>query len=148
MRYASGRHADLRKSLARSQSSTGFAFIFPSATIFAAVPPRGPEGGDPMNLRKAPRTLVLTAGYAALLHVAVALSLLLRYDGAPPSGAPEAWARAAVPYTALSLLGYLWAGLYHGLWRYAGTATVFQIVRGVSASALAWLAATELAARG
>jgi FlaA1/EpsC-like NDP-sugar epimerase len=91
-----------------------------------------------MNLRKAPRTLVLTAGYAALVHAAVAVSLLLRHDGAVPADALALWARLAPAYTVLSLLGYLWAGLYHGLWRYAGTATVFQIVRGVSFSAAVW----------
>jgi FlaA1/EpsC-like NDP-sugar epimerase len=91
-----------------------------------------------MNLRKAPRTLVLTAGYAVLVHTAVAVALLLRYDGRPPAEVITAWAAAAPAYTALSLLGYLWAGLYHGLWRYAGTATAFQIVRAVSWSALAW----------
>ena len=91
-----------------------------------------------MNLRKAPRTLVLTAGYAALVHAAVALTLLLRFDGRLPADALAIWLRLAPAYTVLSLLGYLWAGLYHGLWRYAGTATVFQMVRGVSFSAAVW----------
>ena len=98
-----------------------------------------------MNLRKAPRTLVLTAGYAALVHTAVALALLLRFDGQPPAEALELWRRVAPAYTVLSLLGYLWAGLYHGLWRYAGTATVFQIVRGVSFSAAVWGVTSVLA---
>ena len=44
----------------------------------------------------------------------------------------------APAFTLLSLAAFWAAGLYHGLWRYAGTATVFQIVRGVSLSALAW----------
>jgi FlaA1/EpsC-like NDP-sugar epimerase len=91
-----------------------------------------------MNLRKAPRTLVLTAGHVALAHVAVGLSLLVRHDGAPPPEALELWARLAPVYTALTLLGYLVAGLYHGLWRYAGTATVFQVLRGVTLSAVVW----------
>ncbi len=98
-----------------------------------------------MNLRKAPRTLVLTAGYAALVHTAVALALLLRFDGQPPAEVLELWRRVAPAYTVLSLLGYLWAGLYHGLWRYAGTATVFQIVRGVSFSAAVWGVTSVLA---
>ncbi len=98
-----------------------------------------------MNLRKAPRTLVLTAGYAALVNVAVALSLLLRHDGQPPAEQLAVWVRLAPTYTLLSLLGYLWAGLYHGLWRYAGTATVFQIVRGVSFSAAVWGTGVALA---
>ena len=37
-----------------------------------------------MNLRKTPRTLVLTAGYVGLIHVAAGLSLLLRFDGRVP----------------------------------------------------------------
>ncbi len=101
-----------------------------------------------MNLRKAPRTLVLTAGYALLVNLAVAVALLLRHDGHPPADALAAWAKVAPVYTVLSLLGYLIAGLYHGLWRYAGTATVFQIVRGVSLSAVAWWAAVRVLAAG
>jgi len=42
-----------------------------------------------MNLRKAPRTLVLTAGYVALVHVAAGLALLLRFDGRIPPEAQE-----------------------------------------------------------
>lgn len=93
-----------------------------------------------MNLRKAPRTLVLTTGYVALVHGAVALSLWLRHDGTIPADVIAVWARIALPYTALSLLGFWIAGLYHGLWRYAGTVTVFQLARGVSLSAVAWAA--------
>ncbi len=88
-----------------------------------------------MNLRKAPRTLVLTAGYIGLIHLAVGLSLLLRHEGRVPSAVLESWARVAPAWTALSLAAYLVAGLYHGLWRYAGTATVFQVARGVTLSA-------------
>ena len=100
-----------------------------------------------MNLRKAPRTLILTAGYIALIHVAAGLSLLLRYDGHVPPAVLAAWAHAAPAFTLLSLLGFWVAGLYHGLWRYAGTATVFQIARGVSLSAVGWAAATRVGVR-
>jgi FlaA1/EpsC-like NDP-sugar epimerase len=91
-----------------------------------------------MNLRKAPRTIVLTAGYVALVHVAVGLALLLRFDGRIPGESLAAWARVAPAFTLASLAAFWVAGLYHGLWRYAGTATVFQIARGVSLSAAAW----------
>jgi FlaA1/EpsC-like NDP-sugar epimerase len=91
-----------------------------------------------MNLRKAPRTLVLTGGYVALVHLAVGLALLLRFDGRIPSEALAAWVQVAPVYTVGSLVAFWMAGLYHGLWRYAGTATVFQILRGVTLSALAW----------
>jgi FlaA1/EpsC-like NDP-sugar epimerase len=101
-----------------------------------------------MNLRKAPRTLVLTAGYVVLVNAAAALALAIRWDGAPPPGAIESWRRLAPAWTALSLLGFLWAGLYHGLWRYAGTATVFQMTRGVAISALAWWAAALVTGAG
>ena len=101
-----------------------------------------------MNLRKTPRTLVLTAGYAALVHTAVAIALLLRYDARVPAEALAAWARLAPAFTGLSLLGFLVAGLYHGLWRYAGTATVFQIARGVTLSAAAWGLLSALASPG
>mgnify|MGYP003330616831 CR=1 FL=1 len=91
-----------------------------------------------MNLRKTPRTLVLTAGYVALVHLAAGVALLLRYDGRIPSEALTAWREVAGVWTAASLVAFWMSGLYHGLWRYAGTATVFQILRGVTLSALAW----------
>jgi FlaA1/EpsC-like NDP-sugar epimerase len=100
-----------------------------------------------MNLRKTPRTLVLTAGYVGLVNAAAGLSLLLRYDFHVPPDALAAWARVAPAFTLLSLVAYWLAGLYHGLWRYAGTATVFQIVRGVTLSALAWAGVVTLLVR-
>jgi FlaA1/EpsC-like NDP-sugar epimerase len=100
-----------------------------------------------MNLRKLPRTLVLTAGYVGLIHAAVGLSLLLRYDGRVPHAAWVVWASVAPAFTVLSLLAFWVTGLYHGLWRYAGTATVFQILRGVTLSALAWAAMVALTVR-
>ncbi len=100
-----------------------------------------------MNLRKAPRTLVLTAGYVGLIHVAAGLSLLLRYDGRVPHEALAGWARVAPGFTLLSLLGFWAMGLYHGLWRYAGTATVFQVVRGVTLSGLAWATLVAVSVR-
>jgi FlaA1/EpsC-like NDP-sugar epimerase len=62
----------------------------------------------------------------------------------PPAAVAE-WVRIAPAWTALSLLGYWIAGLYHGLWRYAGTATVFQMARGVTLSALTWALAARIA---
>jgi FlaA1/EpsC-like NDP-sugar epimerase len=100
-----------------------------------------------MNLRKTPRTLVLTAGYVGLIHAAAGLSLLLRYDGRVPHAALVVWASVAPAFTVLSLLAFWVSGLYHGLWRYAGTATVFQILRGVTLSALAWAAMVALTVR-
>ena len=91
-----------------------------------------------INFKKTPRTLVLSAVYAGLVNSAVAAALLLRYDARVPADVLAAWVRAAPWFTALSLVGFLAAGLYHGLWRYAGTATIFQIVRGVSLSAASW----------
>ena len=102
-----------------------------------------------MNLRKAPRTLVLTVGYVAMLHAAAALALAFRYDGRIPAEALSAWAGLALAWTAASLVAFWITGLYHSLWRYAGTATVFLLVRGIALSAAAWavLAATLGAGR-
>ncbi len=91
-----------------------------------------------MNLRKAPRTLVLTAGYVAMVHAAAALALAFRYDGRIPAEVMAAYAALALPWTVLSLTVFWFAGLYHSLWRYAGTATVFLLVRGILGSAIAW----------
>lgn len=97
-----------------------------------------------MNLRKAPRTLVLSAGYVAMVHAAAALALTFRYDGRIPPEVITAWSAIAWPWAVLSLVAFWAAGLYHSLWRYAGTATVFLLVRGIVLSAAAWgvLAAT------
>ena len=101
-----------------------------------------------MNWRKTPRTLVLTAGYVALVNAAVGAALSLRFDGAIPAEAFAGWARVAPAFTLISLLAFWFAGLYHGLWRYAGTATVFQIARGVTLSALAFAAVAVFAGGG
>src|SRR5262249_51553424 len=60
------------------------------------------------------------------------------FDGRVPAEALAGWWRVAPAFTLLSLAGFWIAGLYHGLWRYAGTATAFQIARGISLSAAAW----------
>ena len=91
-----------------------------------------------VNWKKTPRTLVLTAGYVAIMHLAVAASLWLRFDGRVPEASLAAWVRVAPAFTLLSLVAFWAAGLYHGLWRYAGTATVFQVARGVTLSTAAW----------
>ena len=101
-----------------------------------------------MNWRKTPRTLVLTAGYVALVNAAVGAALSLRFDGAIPAEAFAGWARVAPAFTLISLVAFWFAGLYHGLWRYAGTATVFQIARGVTLSALAFAAVAVFAGGG
>jgi FlaA1/EpsC-like NDP-sugar epimerase len=91
-----------------------------------------------VNWKKTPRTLVLTAGYVALVNGAVALALWLRFDGRWPADAVAAWVRLAPAFTVLSLISFWSSGLYHGLWRYAGTATVLQVARGVTMSAATW----------
>jgi FlaA1/EpsC-like NDP-sugar epimerase len=89
-----------------------------------------------MNLRKTPRLLVLTVVYAALVNAAYAAALLLRFDGDVPARYWAGYARIALLYTVLSLVGYRLAGLYEGLWRYASTVTLFQILKGATLSAL------------
>jgi len=89
-----------------------------------------------MSTRQTPRYLLLTLGYAALLQASYAAALLMHFDGAVP---PHYWTSyfAIAPFfTALSLGGFFFAGLYHGLWRYASTVTLFQIFKGVTLSAL------------
>ena len=86
-----------------------------------------------------PRYTVLTLGYAFLVQAAFALALALRFDAAVVEREWLAYRSLAPALTLLSLAGFLIAGLYHGLWRYAGTVTLFQIFKGVSLSALALL---------
>ncbi|HEY6866665.1 MAG TPA: nucleoside-diphosphate sugar epimerase/dehydratase, partial [Candidatus Eisenbacteria bacterium] len=92
-----------------------------------------------MAWNRAPRYTLLTLGYAALLQLACGLALVLRFDGVIPADAWSAYIDLAPAFTLLSLAGFLIAGLFHGLWRYAGTVTLFQIFKGVTLSAVALL---------
>mgnify|MGYP003694751985 CR=1 FL=1 len=47
----------------------------------------------------------------------------------------EGYLQVAPIFTLLSLFGFLLAGLFHGLWRYASTVTLFQVFKGVTLSA-------------
>ena len=88
-----------------------------------------------MSFRKAPRFLLLTLGYAGLVNVAYVASLALRFDGVIPERWWLGYLDIAPAFTLLSLLGFFLAGLYHGLWRYASTVTLFQVFKGVTLSA-------------
>ena len=88
-----------------------------------------------MGLKRTPRYLLLVAGYSFLVNGAYLLALLLRFEGAVP---PRYWAGylAVMPvFTLLSLAGYWAAGLFHSLWRYASTVTLFQVLKGATLSA-------------
>lgn len=88
-----------------------------------------------MSFRKAPRFLVLTIGYASIVNLAYLAGLLLRFEGQVPPRFWNGFAEVAPAFTLLSLLGFFLAGLYHGLWRYASTVTLFQVFKGVTLSA-------------
>jgi FlaA1/EpsC-like NDP-sugar epimerase/lipopolysaccharide/colanic/teichoic acid biosynthesis glycosyltransferase len=88
-----------------------------------------------MALKKTPRFLTLTLGYVLLLQVAYVVALLLRFEGAVPAAYWAGYRTAAPWFTGLSLVGFFAAGLYHGLWRYASTMTLFQVLKGVTLSA-------------
>jgi FlaA1/EpsC-like NDP-sugar epimerase/lipopolysaccharide/colanic/teichoic acid biosynthesis glycosyltransferase len=90
-----------------------------------------------MGLRKTPRFLVLTLGYTALLQASYLAALMLRFEGDVPSRFWAGYLQLAPAFTLLSLVGLYVSGLYHGLWRYASTVTLFQIFKGVTLSALA-----------
>ncbi len=92
-----------------------------------------------MGWKRIPRYTILTLGYAALLQLSCVLALLLRFDGAIPAAEWAALIDLAPAFTLLSLAGFLIAGLFHGLWRYAGTVTLFQIFKGVTLSTLSLL---------
>lgn len=89
-----------------------------------------------MGLKRTPRYLMLAVGYGAIVNLAYLVALLLRFDGEVPA---RFWAgyRAALPaFTILSLAGYYAVGLFHSLWRYASTVTLFQILKGATLSAV------------
>jgi len=88
-----------------------------------------------MSFRKAPRFLVLTIGYASIVNLAYLAALMLRFEGQVPPRFWNGYLELAPAFTLLSLLGFFLAGLYHGLWRYASTVTLFQVFKGVTLSA-------------
>ena len=80
--------------------------------------------------------MLLTALYVAFINLAYVASLLLRFEGDVPAWYWAGYFRIGPLFTVLSLIGYLVSGLFHGLWRYASTVTMFQVVKGVTLSAL------------
>lgn len=90
-----------------------------------------------MSFRKAPRFLVLTIVYTTILNLAYLAGLFLRFEGQVPARFWNGYLELAPAFTLLSLLGFFLAGLYHGLWRYASTVTLFQIFKGSTLSAMA-----------
>jgi len=87
-------------------------------------------------LRHSSRVLLLTLSYAAIVQVSYLAALLLRFEGQIPVRYWNGYLQIAPLFTALSLGGFFLAGLYHGVWRYASTVTLFQIFKGVTLSAL------------
>ncbi|MFN8588927.1 MAG: polysaccharide biosynthesis protein [Candidatus Eisenbacteria bacterium] len=89
-----------------------------------------------MPFRKAPRFLVLTIVYTAIVNLSYLVALYLRFEGQVPARFWAGFQETAPAFTLLSLLAYFLAGLYHGLWRYASTVTLFQIFKGATLSAM------------
>ena len=88
-------------------------------------------------MSKAPRLLSLTIGYATVVQLAYLAALLLRFEGDVPRRFWDGYIEVAPLFTVLSLAGFFAAGLYHGIWRYASTVTLFQVFKGVTLSAAA-----------
>jgi FlaA1/EpsC-like NDP-sugar epimerase/lipopolysaccharide/colanic/teichoic acid biosynthesis glycosyltransferase len=100
--------------------------------------PTHSKGHDtPMNIRKIPRLVVLTVLYTLFINGAFLAALILRFEGEVPARYWKAYLEIAPIYTVLSLVGYGFAGLYQGLWRFASAVTLFQILKGATLSALA-----------
>ena len=93
-----------------------------------------------MRFRKTPRFILLTALYVGFINLAYVASLLLRFEGDVPAWYWAGYFRIGPLFTVLSLIGYLVSGLFHGLWRYASTVTMFQVLKGVTLSALSLVA--------
>jgi FlaA1/EpsC-like NDP-sugar epimerase/lipopolysaccharide/colanic/teichoic acid biosynthesis glycosyltransferase len=89
-----------------------------------------------MGLKRTPRYALLTISYALIVNLSYIAALLLRFEGDTPSRYIESFAHVAPVFTVLSLVGFFLAGLYHSLWRYASTVTLFQVFKGVTLSAI------------
>jgi FlaA1/EpsC-like NDP-sugar epimerase/lipopolysaccharide/colanic/teichoic acid biosynthesis glycosyltransferase len=79
---------------------------------------------------------MLTLGYSFIVNASFLVALLLRFEGDIPTRYLNGYLQVAPLFTALSLGGFLVAGLFHGLWRYASTVTAFQVFKGVTLSAI------------
>jgi FlaA1/EpsC-like NDP-sugar epimerase/lipopolysaccharide/colanic/teichoic acid biosynthesis glycosyltransferase len=90
-----------------------------------------------MGLKKTPRYAFLAIAYSAIINGSYLAALLLRFEGQLPPRFLEGYLQVAPIFTLLSLFGFLLAGLFHGLWRYASTVTLFQVFKGVTLSAIA-----------
>jgi len=90
-----------------------------------------------MGIRHTPRIVLLTLGYAALIQIAYLLAMVLRFDGDIPARFLRGYLAVTPWFTALTLIGFLLSGLYHGLWRYASTVTLFQVLKGATLSGAA-----------
>ena len=88
-----------------------------------------------MSLKRTPRYLMLAVGYGVLINAAYLAALLLRFEGEVPARFWAGYLAVLPAFTVLSLAGYYAAGLFHSLWRYASTVTLFQIVKGATLSA-------------
>ena len=89
-----------------------------------------------MGIKRTPRYLLLALGYSLIVNFSYGVALLLRFEGEIPARYIDGYLRVAPIYTLLSLSGFLLAGLFHGLWRYASTVTAFQVFKGVTLSAV------------
>jgi len=90
-----------------------------------------------MGLKRTPRFLLLTLGYSAVLLGCFVLALLLRFEGVVPARYWDGALQSLPWFVGFSLVGFFVAGLYHGLWRYASTVTLFQVFKGATLSAAA-----------
>jgi FlaA1/EpsC-like NDP-sugar epimerase/lipopolysaccharide/colanic/teichoic acid biosynthesis glycosyltransferase len=93
-----------------------------------------------MGLKRAPRYFLLAIGYALIVNVAYLAALLLRFEGDIPGRFWAGYLAVAPAFTVLSLIGYFYAGLFHSLWRFASTVTLFQILKGATLSAIGMVA--------
>ena len=89
-----------------------------------------------MIFRRAPRYSLLVGVYSVIANVSYLGALWLRFDGQVPAHWRSAYLALAPAYTLLTLVSYYLAGLFHSLWRFASTATLFQILRGAILSML------------
>ena len=89
----------------------------------------------PMSFRKAPRFLVLTIVYTGDRQPVVP-PVVPAVRGTGAAALLAGYLEIAPAFTLLSLLAFFLAGLYHGLWRYASTVTLFQIFMGATLSAM------------
>ena len=94
------------------------------------------------------KSLIGTIADLLLVGAALVLAFHLRYDGAPPAPYDRLMLQALPAVMAIKVIVFYAFGLYHGIWRHAGTSEFLRLVVGSSVASAAVVSAAWVAGFG